>query len=96
MDVIIKPIVTERMTWLGENLNRYGFIVDKNSNKIQIKKAVEDMYSVSVTSINTMNYAGKGKTRYTKGGIISGRTNSFKKAIVTLAEGDKIDFFSNI
>ncbi|WP_016779060.1 50S ribosomal protein L23 [Anaerophaga thermohalophila] len=96
MDVIIKPIVTERMTWLGDTLNRYGFIVDKSANKIEIKKAVEEMYSVSVTSVNTMNYSGKEKTRYTKSGIISGRTNSFKKAIVTLAEGDKIDFFSNI
>jgi large subunit ribosomal protein L23 len=84
------------MTWLGDNLNRYGFIVDKSANKIEIKKAVEEMYSVSVTSVNTMNYSGKEKTRYTKSGIISGRTNSFKKAIVTLAEGDKIDFFSNI
>jgi large subunit ribosomal protein L23 len=96
MDVIIKPIVTERMTWLGDNLNRYGFIVDKSANKIEIKKAVEEMYSVTVTSVNTMNYSGKAKTRYTKSGIITGRTNSFKKAIVTLAEGDKIDFFSNI
>ena len=96
MDVIIKPIVTERMTWLGDTLNRYGFIVDKRANKIEIKKAVEDMYSVSVSGVNTMVYAGKEKVRYTKGGIINGRTNSFKKAIVTLAEGDKIDFFSNI
>jgi large subunit ribosomal protein L23 len=96
MDVIIKPIVTERMTWLGDTLNRYGFIVDKRANKIEIKKAVQDMYSVSVTSVNTSIYGGKEKTRYTKGGIISGRTNSFKKAIVTLAEGEKIDFFSNI
>ncbi|MBZ4676682.1 MAG: ribosomal protein [Anaerophaga sp.] len=96
MNVIIKPIVTERMTWLGDTLNRYGFIVDKSANKIEIKKAVEEMYSVTVTSVNTMNYSGKVKSRYTKSGIISGRTNSFKKAIVTLAEGDKIDFFSNI
>jgi large subunit ribosomal protein L23 len=96
MDVIIKPIVTERMTWLGDALNRYGFIVDKRANKIEIKKAVENMYSVTVTKVNTMFYSGKEKSRYTKGGIINGRTNSFKKAIVTLAEGDKIDFFSNI
>lgn len=96
MDVIIKPIVTERMTWLGDTLNQYGFIVDKRANKIEIKKAVQEMYSVAVTSVNTMVYAGKAKSRYTKGGVISGSTNSFKKAIVTLAEGDKIDFFSNI
>jgi large subunit ribosomal protein L23 len=96
MDVIIKPIVTERMTWLGESLNRYGFVVNKGANKIEIKKAVEEMYSVSVTSVNTMVYGGKAKSRYTKGGVINGRTSSSKKAIVTLAEGDKIDFFSNI
>ncbi|MGQ1890812.1 50S ribosomal protein L23 [Thermophagus sp. OGC60D27] len=96
MNIIIKPIVTERMTWLGDTLNRYGFIVDKRANKIEIKKAVEEMYGVTVSRVNTMNYAGKAKVRYTKSGIISGRTNSFKKAIVTLAEGDKIDFFSNI
>ena len=96
MNIIIKPIVTERMTWLGDTLNRYGFIVDKRANKIEIRKAVEDMYGVTVTRVNTLNYQGKAKVRYTKSGIISGRTNSFKKAIVTLAEGDKIDFFSNI
>jgi len=96
MDIIIKPIVTERMTWLGDAQNRYGFVVNKNANKIQIKKAVEDMYSVSVTNVNTMVYAGKEKMRYTKSGIINGSTKAFKKAIVTVAEGDKIDFFSNI
>ncbi len=96
MNVIIKPIVTERMTWLSEHLNRYGFVVNKDANKIQIKKAVEEMYNVSVDEVNTAIYGGKQKSRHTKGGVITGRTNSFKKAIVTLAEGDKIDFFSNI
>ena len=96
MSIVIKPIVTERMTWLSEHLNRYGFVVEKSANKIQIKKAVEEMYNVSVKDVNTLVYGGKVKTRHTKGGIITGRTNSFKKAIVTLAEGDKIDFFSNI
>ena len=62
----------------------------------KIKKAVEDMYGVTVDSVNTMVYAGKSKSRYTRTGIIQGRTNSFKKAIVTLAEGDTIDFYSNI
>ncbi|SFE23225.1 50S ribosomal protein L23 [Thermophagus xiamenensis] len=95
-NIIIKPIVTERMTMLGDTLNRYGFVVDKRANKLEIKKAVEEMYGVTVNRVNTMNYQGKAKVRYTKSGIISGRTNSFKKAIVTLAEGDKIDFFSNI
>ena len=76
--------------------NRYGFIVDKRANKIEIKKAVESFYNVKVLDVNTMNYSGKSKSRYTKAGFISGRTNAFKKAIVTLAEGDTIDFYSNI
>lgn len=96
MDILLKPIVTEKMTAQGENLNRFGFMVDKRANKIQIKQAVEEMYGVTVESVNTMVYAGKSKSRFTKTGVIQGRTNSFKKAIVTLAEGDTIDFYSNI
>lgn len=84
------------MTDLGEKLNRYGFIVDKKANKIQIKKAVEDFYGVDVLAVNTINYSGKEKSRYTKGGVIGGRTSAYKKAIVTLAEGETIDFYSNI
>jgi large subunit ribosomal protein L23 len=84
------------MTNLGEDLNRYGFLVHKNANKIQIKKAVEKMYGVSVESVNTMRYGGKVKSRYSKSGIISGKTKSYKKAIITLAEGETIDFYSNI
>jgi large subunit ribosomal protein L23 len=96
MDILLKPIVTEKMTAQGENLNRFGFIVDKRANKIQIKVAVEEMYGVTVERVNTMVYAGKSKSRFTKTGVIQGRTNSFKKALVTLAEGDTIDFYSNI
>jgi large subunit ribosomal protein L23 len=96
MEILIRPIVTEKMTGLGEDLNRYGFVVHKNANKIQIKQAVEKMYGVSVESVNTMRYAGKAKSRFTKSGVITGKTKSFKKAIVTLAEGDMIDFYSNI
>jgi len=96
MDILLKPIVTEKMTEQGEDLNRYGFVVDKRANKIQIKKAVEEMYGVSVDSVNTMRYLGKKKSRYTKSGIIEGRSKSFKKAVVTLVEGEKIDFYSNI
>jgi large subunit ribosomal protein L23 len=96
MNILLKPIVTEKMTAQGEDMNRFGFIVDQSANKIQIKKAVEEMYGVSVVSVNTMIYAGKSKSRYTRTGIINGRTKSFKKAIVTLAEGDTIDFYSNI
>ena len=96
MKIINKPLITEKMTALTEQENRYGFVVDSNANKLQIKEAVEKMYGVSVESVNTMNFKGKLKSRFTKAGWVSGRTNKFKKAIVTLAEGDSIDFYSNI
>ncbi|HCT94814.1 MAG: 50S ribosomal protein L23 [Bacteroidetes bacterium GWE2_39_28] len=96
MEILIKPIVTEKMTIQGEKLNRYGFIVDRRANKIEIKLAVEEMYGVKVSDVNTINYHGKRKSRFTKAGILSGRANHFKKAIVTLAGEDKIDFYSNI
>lgn len=96
MDILIKPVVTEKMTILGEKLNRYGMIVNRKADKLQIKKAVEDYYKVTVLSINTMNYRGKRKSRFTKAGLLSGRTNHYKKAIITLKEGDRIDFFSSI
>lgn len=84
------------MTAATEEFNRFGFVVDRNANKIQIKAAVEEAYGVSVDSVRTMNYAGKSKSRFTRAGVISGRTNHFKKAIVQLSEGDTIDFYSNI
>lgn len=96
MNILLKPIVTEKMTEQGEDLNRYGFIVDNKANKLQIKEAVEEMYGVTVNNVNTMRYLGKQKSRYTKSGIIEGRGKSYKKAIVTLADGEKIDFYSNI
>lgn len=96
MDIIKKPIITEKMTGIGESLNQYGFIVDKRANKLQIKQAVKELYGVDVLNVNTMNYSGKNKSRNTKAGLISGKTNSFKKAIVTLADGETIDFYSNI
>ncbi len=96
MTVIIKPIITEKMTHLGEKLNRYGFIVDRKANKLQITKAIKDLYGVDVASVNTMVFSGKNKSRFTKTGVISGRTSTYKKAIVTLAKGETIDFYSNI
>jgi len=96
MGIIIKPIVTEKMTIQGEKLNRYGFIVDREANKLEIKAAVEQMYNVTVAEVNTMNYHGKRKSRYTKAGMLKGRTNHYKKAIVTVAGEDKIDFYANI
>ena len=96
MGVVIKPIITEKMTDKAESLNQFGFIVDKHANKLQIKSEVEELYGVQVISVNTMNYSGKSKSRNTKTGVISGKTKAFKKAIVTLTEGESIDFFSNI
>ncbi|MHA7110488.1 50S ribosomal protein L23 [Sunxiuqinia elliptica] len=96
MDILIKPIVTEKMTDQGEKLNRYGFIVRREADKEQIKTAVEELYNVSVASVNTMVYGGKNKSRYTKAGVIKGKTTAYKKAVITLAEGDTIDFYSNI
>jgi len=96
MSIIVKPVITEKMTSLSENLNRYGFIVQKTANKLQIKEAVEEIYGVEVKSVNTMNYSGKTKSRFTKAGLITGKSRSYKKAIVTLAEGETIDFYSNI
>ena len=96
MGILIKPIVTEKMTIQGEKLNRYGFIVDREANKLEIKAAVEQMYNVTVADVNTMNYHGKRKSRYTKAGMLQGRANHYKKAIVTVAGEDKIDFYANI
>ena len=84
------------ISWREKFANRYGFRVSPDANKLEIKKAVEEMYNVTVVSVNTINYSGKRKMRYTKSGIINGKQASFKKAIVTLKEGETIDFFSNI
>ncbi|NJM14348.1 MAG: 50S ribosomal protein L23 [Bacteroidales bacterium] len=96
MNILIKPLVTEKMTQQGEKLNKFGFIVAKKANKIQIKKAVEEMYGVTVADINTLIYRANRKSRFTKSGVIGGKTNAFKKAVVTLNEGETIDFYSNI
>lgn len=96
MGYIIKPLVTEKMTAETEKLNRFGFIVRPEANKLEIKKEVETLYNVTVLSVNTLRYAGKSKKRYTKSGLIKGKTNAYKKAIVTLKKGDTIDFYSNI
>ena len=96
MGILIKPIVTEKLTAQGEKLNRYGFVVDRNANKLQIKEAVERTYGVTVADVNTVNYHGKRKQRYTKAGLLRGRMNHFKKAYITLQGEDKIDFYANI
>ena len=97
MKFIIKPLVTEKMTKITEKQeNRFGFIVRPEANKLQIKKEVEDTYKVTVMDVNTARYAGKRSSRYTKAGLVRGQKPAFKKAIVTLKEGETIDFYSNI
>jgi large subunit ribosomal protein L23 len=96
MSIIKKPVITEKMTSQGEKFNRYAFVVDKKVNKIEIKKAVAEMYDVTVDSVRTMICIGKKRVRGTKSGMIVGKTATYKKAIVTLIEGDSIDFYSNI
>ncbi len=96
MSILLRPIITEKATADSELKNRYSFLVDPRANKIEIKKAVEAAYGVSVNKVRTQNYGPERKTRYTKTGIQRGKTNATKKAIVEVAEGDSIDFYSNI
>lgn len=96
MSVLIRPIITEKMTRTSEKMPRYGFIVDVNANKIEIKNAVEAMYNVNVENVNTLIRNGKKKVRYTKAGFSAGRSPRLKKAFVTLKQGETIDFYSNI
>ena len=94
MDILVRPYSTEKITSQNEK-GVYGFIVNKKANKIQIKKAIADLYGVNVLEVRTMVYAGKVKARFTKTGFVVGRKNSYKKAIVQLAEGEFIDFYGN-
>lgn len=96
MEILIKPIITEKMTAQADKFNRYAFVVDKRANKVQIRSAVEKMYGVSVKQVNTQQYVGKVKTRNTTRGLAIGRVNRNKKAIITLKSGEVIDFYSNI
>lgn len=92
-NVLIKPLITEKMTNLSAEKSQYGFIVNPKANKIEIKKAVEKKFNVHVESVRTLNYSGKTKTQFRKSGRFVGRTASFKKAIVTLKKGETIEFF---
>jgi len=94
--ILIKPLITEKSETLSEGLNKYSFVVARRANKVEVRKAVESMYGVNVASVNTMVMPGKVKNRTTKSGVIRGSIPSFKKAIVTLAEGEEIDFFGDI
>ncbi|MBR5332832.1 MAG: 50S ribosomal protein L23 [Muribaculaceae bacterium] len=96
MDIMIKPIVTEKATQLTEQLNRYTFRVSLNANKYQIKSLVEKLYGVKVVNVNTLVVRGKNKSRWTKSGLLRGKTTAWKKAFITVGEGETIDFYSNI
>jgi large subunit ribosomal protein L23 len=95
MSIYVKPIITEKFSAMADK-GRYAFIVEKTANKVEIKQAIEKAYSVSVTSVNTMNYIGKVKFRYTQTKIMTGLVKKSKKAVVTLKKGDTIDFYGNI
>ncbi|MDW3193589.1 MAG: 50S ribosomal protein L23 [Cytophagales bacterium] len=95
MGVLIRPLVTEKFSALNEH-GKYGFVVAKSANKVEIKKEVEKTYGVTVEDVNTMIHPGKSKSRYTKSGVISGSSPMYKKAIVKVADGDIIDFYSEI
>jgi large subunit ribosomal protein L23 len=95
MSILRRPLVTEKVSALNEK-GKYGFIVDINANKVEIKLAVEKMYGVNVERVNTMSVMGKQKVRYTKAGVLAGRKPNYKKAIVTLAQGEVIDFYNNV
>ncbi len=95
-EILVRPLITEKSENLSEELVKYSFVVNKKANKLEIKQAVEKAYSVTVTDVNTMIMPGKSKVRNTKSGVQKGRKPDFKKAIVTLSEGEEIDFFGDI
>jgi len=95
-NILIKPLVTEKMTAIMERENKYGFIVDHNANKIEIAKAIKKRFEVDVVAVNTIKYKGKTKTQFTKQGRFTGKTPQFKKAIITLKEGQTLDLFEEV
>ncbi len=94
--VLIKPIISEKAEILSSEKSQYSFIVNKKANKTEIRKAVQDMYSVKVASVNTLTMPGKSKTRNTRSGVLKGNISSYKKAVVKLQEGEEIDFFGEV
>lgn len=96
MSIILKPVITEKATNDSEFNNRYAFYVKPTANKLEVKRAVEELYGVDVLDVKTMIYAPKYKSKYTKTGLQVGKTNKLKKAIVQVADGDVIDLYSNI
>ena len=94
--ILLRPLISEKTENLNERHNQFTFVVNKSANKIEIKKAVEQMYNVEVTAVNTLVMPAKAKSRMSRRGMINGRVSSFKKAIVTLAEGENIDFYGDV
>ena len=94
--ILVKPLLTEKSDLLSENLNQFTFIVNRKANKLEIKSAIEKMYGVNVASVNTLVQAGKKKSRNTKSGLVRGSSSTYKKAIITLSDGENIDFFGDI
>ena len=95
-NILIKPLITEKSSDLSEKRNVFGFVVNRNANKLQIKNAVEEMYNVQVDDVRTLQMPAKAKSRFTKAGITKGRKQAYKKAYVSLPDGETIDFYSNI
>jgi len=95
-NILVKPIISEKAEMLSDSSNQYSFIVNQKANKVEVRKAVEEMYSVNVASVNTMIMPAKAKNRNTRSGLIKGRVSSYKKAIVTLVDGEEIDFYGDI
>lgn len=95
-DILIKPILSEKANAQQETLRRYAFKVNRKANKLEIKKAIEEFYGVSIVDVNTSIVPSKSKTKFTKAGFIKGKKSGYKKAMVTVAEGDTIDLYSNI
>ena len=95
-DVLIKPVLSEKVNRQTEKQNRYTFIVDRKANKLEIKKAVEEFYGIQVKEVNTLVMPSKAKSRNTKAGVVTGRKPAKKKAIVTVAAGETIDLYGNV
>ncbi len=95
-NILIRPLITEKITDLTENENKYGFIVDINANKVEIAKAIKQKFDVDVVAVNTIRHKGKSKTQFTRRGRFTGRTPKHKKAIITLKEGQTIDLFTEV
>ncbi len=94
--ILIKPIISEKSEKLSEGIGQYSFVVNRKANKIEIRKAVEKLYSVNVNSVNTAIMPAKSKNRNTRSGMVKGRVSAYKKAVITLSEGDSIDFFGDL